>query len=212
MADIAPVSTVHVGGTRRTTAPIAEKTCTVASAPGASVASCRSSSDRPITLVTSAPWKAVARLVCSERPITDTRRTRSPGLASLLKDRMPDMPDTCRPTTTAIQMPSVASDDSGRSGRRRRLGRGGVPGSPGGSGVCHRGRLAPLNATMRPNAMMKIGHDSSSDAHPVSPSSSQTAAVRNNRPCLGSPGFVWRNLASPMPPRMSGHSVHCSRH
>ena len=55
-------------------------------APGAIVASRRSSSDRPITLVTSAPWKAVARLVCSERPITDTTRTRSPVLTSVKGD------------------------------------------------------------------------------------------------------------------------------
>ena len=110
MAGIARVSTVQFGGTRTTTSPMAEKTSTDASPPGGIFASRRSSSERPITLVTSAARNLGARLVYSDRPITENRRARS--LESVWSDeRMKPTPETCTPTKIAIQIPITASGD-----------------------------------------------------------------------------------------------------
>ncbi len=96
------------------TAPMAEKISTDASPPGGMVAWRRSSSVRPITLVTSAARNLAARLVYSDRPITEVTRARS--LESIRSDeRMKLTPETCTPTKIAIQIPITASPDRVRS-------------------------------------------------------------------------------------------------
>ena len=91
------------------TAPIAENTCTVAFAPGASVASAQIELGPAHHVRDVGALKDRGTAGVLRRPITDTRPTRSLTLSEL-KDRTPD---TCTPTTIAIQIPSTASGDNG---------------------------------------------------------------------------------------------------
>ena len=72
--------------------------------------------------------------------------------------------------------------------------------------------LAAIQFLFNERKVTAIGHESSIDSHPTSPSASHAAPAMKSSPCFGSPSGVPRNLASPMPPRMRGQSESPAGH